>query len=1008
MSAVVADSFSTPKLNDMRIGFETPEYLWLLLLLPVIWAVGYRSLRVLGRGRQLLAPLLRTVVMVGVIAALAGVQFRWTTDRVAVVYVLDQSESLPQSRRDEMFAYVAENVRQHRRESRDDLAGVIVFGKSASIEIPPYQDDLPASELSRFTSAARPEEWTEATNLEHALELARSSMPTDVRRRIVVLTDGNETLGRADRLARSLANEGIGIDVVPVPTESGRDVVVEKIDMPMEVRQGEPIEARVVMSHFPEGGSEESDEVAKGRLRITRTSGAGEELLAEQSVEVTPGKNVFPLQHTIQRAAAYTYAATFVPETAEDDVRRKNNRVTAFTHVRGNSRVLLIENAASGVDWQPFADRLRDEEIEVVVQPVDATFGTLAELQGYDAVILADVPRVSGDSADALVQFSDAQVEMLLRNTQQLGAGLLMIGGPDAFGAGGWTGSDLEKAMPVNFEIKNTKVAAVGALSLVIDSSGSMSGEKMLMCKSAAQEAVKMLRRSDYLGILSFDSETREVIPMQEVAGRRHMLPMIARLQPGGGTDMYPAMERGLVQLSRVNASTKHMIVLTDGQTTPNNFRQLTRKMKEAGITVSAVAIGQGADVGLLQQIASTGGGKLYHVLSPKAIPRIVMRETRRVSRPLIYENADGVQPEIVFPHALLSGVGTPPPIRGYVMTTPKDSPLAQVLITAPGPQQSEQPVLAVWQYGLGRAAALTTDGGQRWASPWGGWAGHAKLVAQLVRWTMRPSGDTGNFQIATTRRDDEVQVVVNALDQQDEFLNFLQMSGSVLDPDLQPVPLRMRQTGPGRYVGSFRVDQPGSYFVNVFPGAGIKPLTAGVNVQFSAEYRDRQANQALLERLAATDPVGGTPGELTETPGGEGLGAIVLDPFREGLTAVRSIERVWPYAVLIACCLFVGDVLVRRVSLRLPNLAHWFAKQPVEASGTAADSVVRLDAVKRDRPSTYAAQSNGPRSDETIVGESRPVSSAGAAKGGQPVEELSYTQRLLQAKQRARRDGPG
>ncbi|MEZ6089625.1 MAG: VWA domain-containing protein [Pirellulaceae bacterium] len=227
------------------------------------------------------------------------------------------------------------------------------------------------------------------------------------------------------------------------------------------------------------------------------------------------------------------------------------------------------------------------------------------------------------------------------------------------------------------------------------------------------------------------------------IARRHHIQPMIGRIQPGGGTNMYPAMEQAFVELINVDAAVKHMIVLTDGRTTSANFDRLVSRMRADGVTVTSVAIGSDADLNLMRQIAKTGGGKLFHVRSPRAIPQIVMRETRRVSRPLIYENHDGVKPLLDGDHALLSGVDTPPPIHGYVMTSLKESPLAQSLLVAPGPQSQMHPLLAVWQYGLGRTAVITTDGGQRWASDWSTWKSKPKLYSQLIRWLM-PCGRRG------------------------------------------------------------------------------------------------------------------------------------------------------------------------------------------------------------------------------------------------------------------------
>jgi Mg-chelatase subunit ChlD len=1012
-------------MNGLRISFDQPAYLLLLLLIPVLWWMSYRSLAVLGATRRLFAIFFRTAVLSAIIAALAGIQLVWTTERITVMYLLDQSESIPQERRMQMLDFVSKSVKQHRDASREDRAGVIVFGRNAAIEVPPFNDDVP---LLRQTESDFGR--TDGTNLEEAFELAHASMPEDSRRRIVIVTDGNETIGDAKAVAARLASSGIGIDVVPAPLTSGADVLVEKIDLPADIRNGQPFEARVVISNYVAPGNKQS---TKGRLSITRNSGGEDQLLVDDEIELVPGKNVIPLRHTIDQPAPFTFKAKFTPYSAGDDAQSQNNEAAAYTYVRGKGRVLIIEPADSPGEHALIIEQLRKSEIEVVVQNTSDLFGSLAELQAFDAVVLAGVPRTSGDSADSLVQFSDDQLQMLVRNTQQLGAGLLMIGGPESLGAGGWTRTPIEEAMPVDFEIKNSKVVAVGALMLVIDSSGSMSGEKMTLTKAAAREAVKALSPADSIGVISFDSDSREIVPLQPVGGRTHIMPMISKIQSDGGTVMYPAMQMGFRELQKSDASVKHMIVLTDGQTSPDNFAALTRDIKNAGITVTSIAIGTDADVNLMRQIASAGGGKLFHVLSPKAIPQVVMREARRVARPLIYENNSGLQPKVEIPHAILSGLDySLPSLTGFVMSTPKESPLVQTIVTSPLPQGQQNPLLSVWQYGLGRTAVFATDGGQRWSTSWTQWPGHEKFFAQLVRWLMRPTGDTGKFLIATQVRNGQVQVIVNALDKEDAYVNFLKMNGSVLGPDLKPIALEMQQAAPGRYVGTFAAERAGSYFVNVVPEGGTTMLSTGINVPFGDEFRVRDVNHALLQTLAGSKPQGGDAGlvfaplgDLGGDQGGDqGIEEpLKQNPFREGLGKAGAIQDVWPWLVLIGCCLFLGDVFIRRVAVGM----GWAYSAWDAIRGKAGDPVpvARLDSLlkskerlnsqlERDRAATkfeFEANATTPTTDSAqkprpaVVLEPRsteqtPVTGANSASEN----TVSYTERLLEAKRKAKK----
>ncbi|MGI9470293.1 MAG: VWA domain-containing protein [Rubripirellula sp.] len=1003
---------------SLRLGFDHPGYLWLLVALPLLWWIGFESLGALGKFRRALALLFRTVVWTAIVFALAGVQMVWVSDRVTVMYLLDQSDSIPQAKRDLMLNYVIQDVRRNRDRAREDRAGIVVFGRDASIEIPPFDDDIPA--LRRLESM---QGRVDATNLESAMNLAQASMSEDTSRRIVIVTDGNENLGQARKLAARVADSGIGIDVVPVILDSTSEVLVEKIDLPNNIRKGQPFEARVVVNNYSEG---ESTEPVSGKLRVTQKVGGEPQLLLEEDITLDPGKNVFPLRHEIDQPAAYIYNAEFVPASDSVDGLSQNNSATAYTYVRGKGRVLIIEDRNRAGDFDLMIEALRDNNIEVDTQSSDALFGSLAELQAYDAVILAGVPRVSGESSDQISSFTDEQIDMLVSNTQQLGAGLLMIGGPESFGAGGWIGTKIEKAMPVDFKIRNTKIQAVGALALIMHASEMAEGNHWQ--KVIAKAAVEQLGPADYGGVLHWTMRGDAWLwggknGLLEVGpNRKAMLAAIGRMTPGDMPQFDPAMRMAVAGLTRTPASVKHCVIISDGD--PSDPSPATiNSFKNNNITISTVAV---ASHGLtesrrLQQIATATGGKYYAVANGRALPRIFQREARRVSRPLVYEPDGGAVPEVIFPHAMLDGIDRVlPPISGFVLTQTKDSPLAQVLIQSPKPDSPENAtVLAVWTYGLGRTAVLTTDAGARWSSDWTEWGGYDAFFSQLVRWLMRPTGDTGKFSIATQVRDGEVQVVVNALNKDDTFMNFLEMNASALDPDLKPIPLRMRQTAPGRYVGSFPGDRAGSYFVNVVPGAGATPLTTGVTVPYSEEFRVRETNQALIEALASVQPRGGDVGQVAAPLEAQSTQeGLRNNAFRGGLALARSIKDAWPWFVLAGCCLFLVDVFVRRVAINF----DWVGTGLKKLRGTPNEKDVavtaRLDALKKNKESLddslerrrasvrFEPTASSEETDAVELGDAPTAPTKPVASKEPPAADgPSYTERLLEAKRKARKD---
>jgi uncharacterized membrane protein/Mg-chelatase subunit ChlD len=923
---------------NIKIAFDQPWWLLLLLLLPLLWVFSFHSLSGLGRYRRLFALFFRSAVFTLLVLALAGIQIRKISDRVTVIYLLDQSESIPKPTREAMLEYVMKDVKAHRRtgdlqSATEDKAGVIIFGREATIEYPPFADEIRAVGSLESLFELR----TDATNIASALKLAQASFPEDSAKRIVVVTDGNENLGDARLVARSLADAGIGIDVVPIVLNSLAEVAVEKITLPPDIRRGQPMEARVVLENFS------PTEEVTGRLRVTRRYGSQDEPLSatpdsssgDMPVTLKPGKNVFTFQHTIDVPAGYTYRADFIPDDPKADVVVQNNTASTFTHVRGKGRVLLIEDWESPREFEALVQKLGEKNIEVEVMPSDRLFTSLAELQGYDCVVLANVPRASG-GAEATTReatnFSDEQIAMLVRNTEQFGCGLVMIGGPTSFGAGGWANTELEKAMPVDFQIKNAKVKAVGALAMMMHASEIPEGNHWQ--KVIAEEALKVLGPSDYCGCLYWDNFSGRSaswlwhdVPggkgLAQIRDRQKIwLGKIGRMAPGDMPEFEPAMKMALNEFIPNPASLKHMIVISDGDPAPP-FDSTLAAYKKNNIKVSTVAVGAHgpAESSRLQSIATITGGKYYKVNNPKALPRIFQLEARKVARPLIKEDPRGFPIAVEdSSHEMLVGLSPPQPVTGFVLTTRKENPLVEVLMRTKDVDPENGTILAAWRYGAGKTVAFTSDAGKRWSNSWLASDEYDKFFSQMIRYAMRPVNEEGKFNVATDVKDGQVRVVVTALDKNDDFLNFLNMSGVGTGPEMSTLDLQFRQDAPGRYVAEFPADRAGSYLLALNTGQNnAAPLLAGITVPYSAEFRERQSNQSLISTLASTQPSGGEAGKIIEGPLTKGAVERLVaqvDTFRRTLSKAMSSEDFWPMLLLIAAFVFLVDVFIRRVTV--------------------------------------------------------------------------------------------
>lgn len=994
-------------MGEYRIAFESPWYLLLLALLPAIWIFSYRSLSGLGTLRRFLALALRTALLLLIVFSLAEIQVVRNSDRLTVIYLLDQSLSIPEVQRERMVEYVNKSIETHRE--RDDRAGVIVFGKQAAIEVPPFDEDVRVG--NRIEAPLDPEH----TNLADALKLAQASVPEDSAGRVVIVSDGNENLGDAREQAEQLADAGIGIDVVPIyhPDASG-EILVDKVTIPPDIRKGEPFDLRAVVTNS-------GDEPVSGRLLFKLKATDVPVILNDspesQQVTLKPGKNVFSLRQTIEQPNFYNYEAQFIPDDPTTDAMPQNNQATAFTHVRGSGQVLLIEDWENPGEHGRLAEALRNNNLEVEVRPSNNLFTALPQLQPYDIVILGNVPRE---------HFDDGQIRMLVTNTEHMGAGLLMLGGPNSYGAGGWTNSELEKAVPLDFTIRNAKVIPRGALALLMHASEMAQGNHWQ--KKIAGEALKALGERDYCGVLHWNGREQwlwgGLIQVQD--RRNQMLAQIDRMTPGDMPDFDPTMQMALQGFNALqDAAIKHMIIISDGDPSPPTAR-IVNALVQAKVTVSTVAVGTHGPAGskVMADLAADTGGKYYAVQNPNALPKIFQKEARRVARPLIYETPPPFQANSGFPHEMVAGLEQPPELSGYVMTTIKSNPLVEVSYFAPRPSDRDNALLASWTYGLGNATCWTSDTGARWATSWTDWAGYDKFWSQVVRWTMRPVQQEGKFTITSDVADGQVRIVVTALDKDDEFLNNMNIVGKSVGPDVNPRDLRLAQVAPGRYVGTFPADQAGSYFVMLSTGAGKAPLLTGVNVPYSAEFQRRATNAELLAGMAEMVPKQGQAGQLITDIGSDKMEDLLeINSFRHDLAKARSSQDAWHMLVLFGGCLFFFDVLVRRVHIGFAWLwasLAWLRDKLLrrEAEAPVEETISRLRSrkaeVARELDERRSAASFTPEPSEkpqgTVAEElagtardikdrmQRPIDQKSTAE-----EEETYMSRLLKAKKQER-----
>src|SRR5439155_12696739 len=324
----------------------------------------------------------------------------------------------------------------------------------------------------------------------------------------------------------------------------------------------------------------------------------------------------------------------------------------------------------------------------------------------------------------------------------------------------------------------------------------------------------------------------------------------IRRLSAEGGTSIYPALEQACAALEKLppaEASSKHILLMTDGVSEWGNYDALLARMAKAHITLSTVAVGADADAPLLSQLALRGCGNSYNVSDAARLRETFVREATALRRPYILEPPDGI--------SLLSGEShaSLPPLRGMVLTSPRTAPGAQIPLMAAGGEHDV--VLTHWLCGMGRAAVFAGDATPRWAAAWVAAPCFSKFWAQTVRSVARrPMSD--DFEIRTIRDGAKTRLIVEAYDQGRAW-SFLSIDGRCTTPDAhaQARELKLAQTGPGTYETTLDTADPGAYFIAMHvqgPGGERGSLRAGTIVAAARELRELKSNDALLKQIAA------------------------------------------------------------------------------------------------------------------------------------------------------------
>lgn len=884
--------------------------LWLLVGVPLIGLAAWRHRTALGRARMAGAAALRAGALALLALALAQPALHRGTRDVSVVYALDLSRSIAPEFLTQALAW----IREANQKGAPAQARYVAF--AASPRLLGSIDDFDTLKVSDGQSSERDAIDQSATNLERALGYAMFGFAPNHAPRLVLLSDGNQTDGDAWSMLPRLREQGVRVFGVPAAVALTRDAWIEAIELPHGVRQDEF--ATVKLRAF-------SRQATPARIELL----IGEHSAGMQSVNLNPGVNEFAFEAQFKQAGRNRVQAKI---SADGDQIAQNDLLAEDVWIGPKPKVLYVEGAPASARY--LRDALVKQGIDVKLAGAEGFAANKADYDGFDAVVLSDV------RADTIGAASAKRLDQFVRD----GGALIFTAGENTYGKDGFRRSRIENLLPVAFEAQRKRKDL--DLVLLIDRSFSMRGKKLEFAKSAALATLDLLEPQHRLAVVAFDARPHEVVPLSEVGNKRRAEDQISSMAAGGQTNIFNALVHARALLKDSTAKTKHVILLSDGESMPagrldpsgdvakgksgpgtpydrfvaeeveddgrgmSGFQEIATRLAAENVTVSTVIMGEKPNLPLMTGLAKWGKGKHHIARSEAEIPSLFVSEARRLMGESIIE--EPFTPVVKQATEALAGVefAKAPMLKGFVVARAK--PFSEVLLEA----KDNKPLLVQTHHGLGKSITFLSDVKNRWSADWLGWSGYGKLWAQTIRASIRR--DAGEELALRVGRDGRhAQITLNAFAADGQFRNQLAPKLRVTRPDGAGEELVLTHAGPGRYQGRIEL-QPSSvapYGFELIDTPGIEPAelarVASVSLFYphSDEYQALPANETLLKTLS-------------EQTGGKFMPKID-DVFADYGERGKASKALWSYCAAGALLLFLLDILLRRA----PRLPSWSRK---------------------------------------------------------------------------------
>lgn len=764
----------------------------------------------------------RLFLIVLLCIALWNPQIPWGTNNVDLFIVIDDSQSMQGKVKQTMWKKLSKAIKELPVDSR---ISIIRYAKAPVLEV--GLTALKNKEIQALLDSSVPPGNRainrSASNLEEALKYTSRFIHPHRKTVLLIIHDGQQTQGNAHKLLRQLKDQDHLIYQIKLnQADLNRDAWIETLNTPQSAQTDQVIPITAILG---------SNQLMEGKVSLY----VNNEIQNNLTVQLQSNKKR-TLQFHTDACKIGSCSIKLKLKVSNDEILQNNTRHSVIT-VHGQKPLLYVSHSPhlSPLNRSLLSNGHLIETIKPQLFPQ-----TSIELQRYSSIILDDIgiPMIQKNSWLALTQ--------AVRNH---GVGLIVLGGANSFSLGAYRHSVLETLLPVTAEPSQSEY--LSSLLFLVDKSGSMDTDnngvsRLALARQAIIETVNSLGDNDRFGLIAFDNEPQQLLPIQHYSDPTVLINRYLSTPATGGTLLKPAMEFAIEAFSNINSDKRLIVLVTDGFWDEQDIQTIEKKILTEKIDIVSLAIGNKVNIKGLERLTQLNNGKLLRVNKIAELPFLMRKE---IEQRQIQKQSGEIKVDQINALPFMENQSPWPNLLEYLEVKPKQK--SNVYLCS----EKGDPLLIMQFAGTGKVIALPA-GLSHWATPWLKWPHWTEFTEGLINWAGLNS-QYAPMDISIQKTAENLSIHVDALSSN---LNWNTVNSGELiltDPDGLVSQHLLQLTAPGKYLAQVSTPKKGTYTLAIKIAAYSQVIHYENELieEFLPPHLYRQETNPSLDDLLTTWP---------------------------------------------------------------------------------------------------------------------------------------------------------